>query len=723
MRTEELKKLRKLNATPAMIKKAAEDHPVPKLVGWSNRKQDSYKYGVYIRAQYLQGYLKVVFFLADLMRTGDVTPRYELYINDQTGEFVTWDCEKRQWRNAKIDMLDWPEYKYHSGTYSNNDTNSNIKNYLKVENGGLKGILDFQLSQRAAELKKRHRRETDPWDRMQEQVPELPKDWGRWVDKQGVTENYIFYDYKKGGNTKGFCTYCEKMVDVKNPKYNQAGKCSCCGKKVIFKSNVKAGPTVLTESHTCWIIQNCEIGFVMRGFSARKKFIKPAERPGQVSSELYISEHTRVFYNDRLSGDTYTYGFYKNVETRWIKGYDRSSYGYYYGSYYKNPGNIYSRNLNSISLLKKTGLIECARGIGKIDPDHCLGVLRNKPYLEKVIKIGLVNLASELVNGKTISQLEDSKDFAKALMIDKYRLKRLRSIDGGLIALEWLKYEKRLEVREIDDDVIKFFDRENIKPKDITFMTDRMSERRICNYLKKQTRLSGRIVKELISTWEDYLNMAKRLKMETSSELIFKPKNLKEAHDSVLNLCGEKGLTLKAVEIAADYPNVDSICESIKSKYEFETKEFKLIIPERIEDILKEGEILRLCFDRDDRYFDRINRRETYLGFLRTQQDPDKPHYVLEFEPNGTVRQKRTLGDNQNEDIEDAKKFILRWQKEILKKLSKEDEILGTESVKLRIQNFNELRESKTKVRSGHLAGQYLLDILENDLMDIRNVI
>ena len=94
-----------------------------------------------------------------------------------------------------------------------------------------------------------------------------------------------------------------------------------------------------------------------------------------------------------------------------------------------------------------------------------------------------------------------------------------------------------------------------------------MSELRICNYLKRQYALTNRPPLELLSTWQDYLNMSKRLKRDITLEIFYKPKNLVESHDEVLQLCEDKNITLQAVDIAKVYPDVDAICESIKEKY------------------------------------------------------------------------------------------------------------------------------------------------------------
>ena len=89
-----------------------------------------------------------------------------------------------------------------------------------------------------------------------------------------------------------------------------------------------------------------------------------------------------------------------------------------------------------------------------------------------------------------------------------------------------------------------------------------------------------------------------------------------------------------------------------------------------------------------------------------------------EVEPDGTIRQKRTVGDRQNKDLEDAVVFLRKWQEEIQKRLTLEDYRLAKESSRLRVEEFKKLREEKAKIWHGHLQGQLLADVLERDLME-----
>ena len=52
MKKEELKKIRKLYATPAMMAKAGQD--VPKTIIKWNRQTKHYKYGIYLHARSME---------------------------------------------------------------------------------------------------------------------------------------------------------------------------------------------------------------------------------------------------------------------------------------------------------------------------------------------------------------------------------------------------------------------------------------------------------------------------------------------------------------------------------------------------------------------------------------------------------------------------------------------------------------------------------------------
>lgn len=715
MKKEYLRRTYKTVATDEMMKMAEADHPV-KEKRWYASDAEVYKTNVYMRCQVIEGILKVSIFQTHDMRLGSTKPAYELYIDKDTGKFFTWDTACGKWLTATLEHISWDYYGNMEKSYIAPEDNRVMKQYLEISEDGYVGIINYQSKVRERQLEERHKRETAPWDLAMSNVPSLPADWKRWVGKQAIHSHYIFYDYSRKKHQTGYCSWCEKEVPIKEPRHNKMGKCPRCHHVIQYKARGRTGKFE-TDTETAYLLQSCGDGLVIRQFKVSRYYIKGGyENPHQSSFE-----ERRVIYNGAMESEQFYYGLYKNSYLRWIKG-EKVCYNPYRGYYYDNRdynGAIYRRNLPYLARtrLSRTGLAEMLGKQERFDPEVYLETLKKKPYLEQLAKAGLVTVAKDILSGKWDLGMDNSSDFAKALGIDKSRMRRLRENKGGFQYLAWLKYEKQNKTN-YPDHILKQLEQWQIEPFDLKFILKKMSLVRICNYMKKQYVLSGRPVKGLISTWHDYLFMASRLNMDTEAELIFKPKDLVAKHDEAVGLCGGKKIVEQAEEILKDYPDIDSICRSIKEKYEYGDKQYTIIVPETVEDILVEGSVLGHCLDRTDIYFDRIQRRESYIVFLRKTEALDSPYYTLEIEPDGTARQKRTMGDKQNADFNKARRFIMKWQRAIQKRLTEKDFTLAKESARLREEEFKKLREKKAKIWHGHLAGKLLVDVLEADLME-----
>ncbi|MDR1548998.1 MAG: PcfJ domain-containing protein [Hungatella sp.] len=713
MNKVKLRKLPQLDPTSEMKQMVQNDIPIKK----TKKGEDTYQYGIYLRCQILDGILKAAFFLARDLRVECSRPVYELFINGKTGKFLTWDVVHESWRSARLDNLEWPEYIKSTNTYITPEENKEIRQYLNVKSDGVAGILDYQEKVRAKELDQKHRKKTEPWDKMMKQIPPPPKDWIRWVSRHGIHQHFIFYDYVRKGAKSGYCTWCRREVPVSKPKYNANGICKCCGHKIQFKSRGRAG-SVFTDEVIVYLLQKCQSGFVVRQFAARAYYsIKD-----HISPSISCIEERRIMYDKELKETPYYYGRYRHSNYRWIKG-EKPEYGFLYYRNYRTKeemrGSVYKRTIPHLSKgsLRKTGLPQMIQAADLINPREYLNILGKRPYLERLVKAKLNTLAWSVISEAAELEVSNDGDFAKALGIDKGRMRRLRVNGGGYAYLEWLKFEKRKGMN-ISEPVIQFFLYNGIMPESLKFITGKMAPVRICNYLNMQYKESGRSPVELVSTWHDYMAMAGRLKMDLEQELIYKPKKLIKSHDDLVKILGNKDVTLQASEILEKYPDVDAICQQIKDKYEYRDKEYAVVVPDRTEDIILEGHALGHCLHSSDIYFERIQTRESYILFLRKASEPDRPYYTLEIEPGGTARQKRTVGDKQNADYADAKNFIKKWQMIISRRLTEEDWELAERSARLRGKEIAELRKNNVKIRHGYLAGKSLADVLEADLLE-----
>lgn len=163
---------------------------------------------------------------------------------------------------------------------------------------------------------------------------------------------------------------------------------------------------------------------------------------------------------------------------------------------------------------------------------------------------------------------------------------------------------------------------------------------------------------------------------------------------------------------------MDKICRSIKEKYEYANGKYAVVVPNGALDIIMEGAMLHHCVGSSSRYWDRIERQETFILFLRKASAPHLPYYTLEVEPDGTIRQKRTKYDRQGSDIKEAEEFLLEWQRAVAERLTAGDQKKASVSRILREQEFEQMRQDNVIIYTGDLAGQRLVDVLTADLME-----
>ncbi len=274
MKKRALMALPKLTATDEMKQIATSDLPRKEKTDYGYVREVC-EYYTYLRCIKQDGILKVAFFFPEHLRLDGSNPAYEVYLDKENRQFITYNSLIQKWSESKLDRLDWKrQYWYTKAYWISDEDETSIQAYLNINKKAVEAIRQFQRDVRDEQLEQRHRRETDPWDKDMEQVPELPKDWSRWVDKVAIRQNYIYYHYKKGGAKTGYCTYCEKEVPIKvHPHHNQQGRCICCRHPVVFKAYGRAG-YMQTEKHFAYLIQRCKVGFVVREFQADRTYRK-----------------------------------------------------------------------------------------------------------------------------------------------------------------------------------------------------------------------------------------------------------------------------------------------------------------------------------------------------------------------------------------------------------------------------------------------------------------
>ena len=143
---------------------------------------------------------------------------------------------------------------------------------------------------------------------------------------------------------------------------------------------------------------------------------------------------------------------------------------------------------------------------------------------------------------------------------------------------------------------------QNISPRDVQFIADRMSMVQVYNYVRRQMPSFRRNSHEVLRTWEDYLSMAKKLHMDVYDEIVYRTRKLRRRHDDLVLKCQEKDIELQAEEMEEKFPHVNAICQEIKAKYEYADADYMVVVPDGILDIITEGRALHHCAGSSDRY-------------------------------------------------------------------------------------------------------------------------
>lgn len=734
MRKDELRKLRALNATKEMMEKGKR-YKEEKRKQWSyegnHSGYKSYKvkvpeYDVLLRVQNLNGYIKVAVFLPKQMQKDITTPKYEIFLNVPGGEYITRelddDGKEVRWLTAMVcnlhslDYYSWYSYRNTCNVFISRD-GLNTLNSLPLEYEGsspkgLQRLRRWQQDQHDKDVVWKEKQQMAPWDADMKLVPEITKGFEEWMRKDAADEYFMIYEYDPKGQTVGFCTRCRKHVAISNPRHGKKAQCPSCKVQSTYKAHTRL-QTLATGNYDGEIIQKFKGGIVIRSFEQRQWYrdCKDYTRP-----HIRTHEYARVMIWDDGTVKKYYWEYWKKKYHRWVPDKNYNIYSTYY--WHSHKVKLYKKNL---AALKKHSLLkQSAIDLWPTLPlpvTKYIAVERGNPAIERLAKIGMFRLAREIIDISYDEKLLDQNatELSKMLKIDKNRLNRLRNMACNIDMLRWMQYEK-LANTIWPDEMIKDFGDARIKSSEFGFLKTPISFVKCHNYLMKQAAIMDESLKQTLTTWQDYFNMAEQLKMNVDCDQIARPKDLKVAHDELVLIIQSKGLEKTAKNIEKKWPKVNKQLPKLQ-KFEFEQGEYVVVAPKKVLDIVTEGTILKHCVHTCDYYFERISSDESYLFFLRRAKQPDMPWYTLEVEPSGNIRQKRTTGDNQNEDFKKAVPFLKKWQQFFHKQLTEEEKKLGEKADELRKENYANLRKNGNLVWHGRLAGKLLADVLEADFM------
>lgn len=156
MRKEELRKLKRINATPKMVKLSRNNNKKMryKSVGGNSYLEKNTEYDILVRCQSRGKILMVCVFFPEKVAAGEMTPTYEIYCNAEGEEYITRiikDGKELKWSGAMADNLGsiynamWNYLSYKdtdSRIWQNPEGKDTIQSFLRTRSKGLYGLIE-----------------------------------------------------------------------------------------------------------------------------------------------------------------------------------------------------------------------------------------------------------------------------------------------------------------------------------------------------------------------------------------------------------------------------------------------------------------------------------------------------------------------------------------------------------------------------------------------------
>lgn len=504
--------------------------------------------------------------------------------------------------------------------------------------------------------REKERRRQKRIDELMDSVPTAPDGLEPWMMREIFPEEYLFCQKEPEGFSCS-CTACGKSWTQKE-KLTDGKKRSCpkCGAGIIVKRRTKSvekrtGITVLQ-------IMDAET-WVERGFravctwEAGKKNLQLLE---DIRALIPKNGHLgKVYYGTRCDKD--------ELEQEWSD---------------KNPinrrwpdGLLYPENVKEIlsgTPLKHSGMEILAERKVKFRANSMIRYFPYHPYVEYLIKTGLTKLAVEVIEtyGYWSSPerfREQAKKITELLNLDGNRLNRLKQVNGGVKALEWLWYEAE-EGMKISQEALAWLNQKNISRDWCGNLPETVgSVNRMVNFLKKQKNAP----RQALILWKDYLAMAAEEGMDTRDDIVRFPKELKLRHDQLVEIRNARMMEEKIAKNAKHYEELnEKIRKWDTERYRYREDGYLIRPAACCQELAKESQALHHCVGASTNYMEKMANGESWILFLRREEEPEKPYYTIEINKNDVILQWRSEY-NRQPDADTIRKILDHFTKQLKK--------------------------------------------------------
>lgn len=671
MKKQELRAMKPLYATQKMMELVREDTGTQKETLHTyapSVKYMEYKYNLYYRAVIENNILKVAVFTRKQMAAGEQMPQYEIYLSKEENTHLTYAVREEKWRTGKINTLNYDTGRLPYGTsakkpWVSETDKKKINEYLGTGNKEAKeAILTFQHEVAKDRLTKKYKSELEGIDAVMNAVPELPKDFDKWILDQGfINERYLIYQYGDK-NHSAICTHCGKTVHLKErPKHNQTTVCPACKSRAWMKAWKKQ--KYLSDKKKIGIIQNLidGSGYILRLFDCK------LERKQENGYRLDFAGcwELRRFKLDNhfVPIEYFEWGEYKNTGVkRWCHELNHGGYNWYYQD---EECVLYTRNLKrlrkgtELQYVPVEVLFRHNPGCYSNPTDMLRNMVRH-PQIEYMIKAGLYHLAWEMAAGRGRETVDwNKKKLWEAMKVTKEQMLFCIKINIGARGLEVLQIANEYRV-SLTERQLQFFE--------IEIGPDLVGNIFQYGHIEKSYKYLVTLMqnKENCGDYIDYLEDMEYLQIPPTEDVLF-PRNFQQTHQRLALQRREKEDTIRKMEIVEKDKLLQEMLPELEETYRFEDEQFCMVLPTCKEDFNREGRENHNCVGGS--YYGKMLKGQSCVMFLRRKEEPDKAFCTVEM--NGErILQCRAV--RNSEPPEEAKAFMEKFSKEVARRIRKQ---------------------------------------------------
>lgn len=249
-----------------------------------------------------------------------------------------------------------------------------------------------------------------------------------------------------------------------------------------------------------------------------------------------------------------------------------------------------------------------------IDFVSLLNNLEVAPQTEYLFRLGLYRLASELFSDEL-----SGKTFYEVLGVSKqylplYQKCNISARENEIIkqSRQWVNETDFLKLRSLQ---LNYSGAYEIKP-----LLKIMSLQRLVNYFTKEKALLKVSSDRLFIWYRDYIDM--------SSKSIRFPKNIKEAHDVLVDRITQ----VRNEEDDRKFRDtVKPLYASMPQIMGFQDDEFMIVLPQSRTDFIREGQSLHHCVGGGHYWLNHMKGNQM-IFFIRHVGQPEKPFYTMEID-------------------------------------------------------------------------------------------